>query len=119
MPIDVAVMKGFLDKVEALGIAPAARTSRAVRLKEREPGRTSWFPEDRVPWMDWAEGISGRREDILAFPETIGFVNHVHEVTGAETPYIRGTNSDVAEAFLLNAASMERPILLRSLVRPR
>ncbi len=115
MQIDVTIANGFLDRVEALGLAPTPRTSRAWRLKEREPGRISWFPEAIERWDDWAEGLSHRREEILSLPETIRFVNHVHEVTGAELPYIRGPISDIAEAFLRSTASVDRTDLVQTL----
>jgi hypothetical protein len=114
MQLDVDMTAAFLSKIAGLGFAPIRRVSPGWRLKEREVGRISWFPEELVSWDDWGEGVSRRRDEILALPETVRLVDHVHEVTGAELPYIRGAVGHVAEAFLRNA-SMERAELVQQL----
>src|SRR3989442_3478354 len=115
MQIDISVLEEFFDKVERMQLTPTPRTSRAWRLKERVAGRISWFPENLVPWDDWSEALFSRREEILAWPETIRLVDHVHHATGAELPFIRGAVTEIAEAFLRNAASAQRLELVRKL----
>jgi len=105
MQIATTPLQSYLSKIEALRIAPSVRQGRIWKLQNRNANGVSWQPYSTT-WRDWSEPLFARQDSILSWDETAKLAEAVHEATGADLSFVRGSLLDIAEAFLRNSESM-------------